>query len=188
MGNPPYGGIGFSSLENKNTKESIKILEYLRNFNIFSYKKKNKKNINSNQGALWGTATWGTQTWGGTSSLPTIKEVESIAIEILFIDRFIQLAKQGGFIAIIIPDGILANSTYHYVRQFIAEKTKVIGIISLPRETFKQAGTNAKTSILILQKEKMTDNDYPVFLASTETLSQNNFDTIITRFKEFYDK
>ena len=64
----------------------------------------------------------------------------------------------------------------------------MIGIISLPRETFKQAGTNAKTSILILQKEKMTDNDYPVFLASTETLSQNNFDTIITRFKEFYDK
>ena len=188
VGNPPYGGIGFSSLKNKNTKESIKILEYLRNFNIFSYKKSVKKNKNDNQSSLWGTATWGTQTWGGTSRLPTIKEVESMAIEVLFIDRFIQLAKQGGFIAIIIPDGILANSTYHYVRQFIAEKTKVIGIISLPRETFRQAGTNAKTSILILQKEKKPDLNYPVFLSSTETLSQGNFDTIIAKFKEFYDK
>ncbi|MBU0978319.1 MAG: N-6 DNA methylase [Patescibacteria group bacterium] len=189
VGNPPYGGMGFSSLKDKNTKESINILEHLKSFNILGYKKRSKKTIDDNQKALWGEATWGSQTWGGNSTPPpNIKDVESIAIEILFIDRFIQLAKQGGFIAIIIPDGILANSTYHYVRQFIAEKTKVVGIVSLPRETFKQEGTNAKTSILILQKETITDFNYTVFLASTEKLLQGNFDTILAKFKEFYDK
>lgn len=188
VGNPPYGGIGFSSLKNKNTKETIDILEHLRKFEVLRFRKSANGKKSLSQESLWGGAQWGTVPWGGSGRLPDPKEVESIPIEILFVDRFIQLAKPGGFIAIIIPDGILANSTFHYVREFIADRTKVVAIVSLPRGTFKHVGTNAKTSILILEKRQEANNntDYSVFLANTENLSDGNFAKIAESFKAFY--
>lgn len=171
VGNPPYGGTGIDDLNTDLEKSLFDFEIWKRSF------RKNDKQIADNLGLF-----------GNGIKASEITKLKKFPIEILFLDKFIQLAKADGFIAIIIPDGILANSTYHYVRQFLAEKTKVTGIISLPRETFKLAGTNAKTSILILEKQKMADLNYPVFLASTENLSQGNFDTIITKFKEFYDK
>ncbi len=123
----------------------------------------------------------------------TLKEIEklkSYPIEILFIERFIQLAKPNGWIAAIIPDGILSNSNAHYVRDFIATKTKVEAIVSLPRETFKQAGTSAKTSILFLKKlpeKERPPLDYPVFLASVEKISKDNFQTVAKSYQKFYN-
>jgi type I restriction-modification system DNA methylase subunit len=186
VGNPPYGGMGFSSLKDKNAFETKKILEHLSKFEILTFRKRANGKKNEDQMSLLGSFQLGDMLLGGGGLLPQPKEVESLPIEILFIDRFIQLAKPGGFIAIIIPDGILANSTFHYVREFIIHKTKVEAIISLPRETFKAVGTNAKTSILILRKKDKTEAniEYPIFLASTEKLSDANFDKIAEKFKE----
>lgn len=65
----------------------------------------------------------------------------SQAIEILFLEIFIRLAKVLGFIVIVLPDGILANPQYQYVREFILKRTKVLHIISLPRNVFEQTST-----------------------------------------------
>jgi len=175
VGNPPYGGIGFSSLKEKSTSESIKILEHLKKFEILSYRKR-KNGDKTNQTPLWGVAQWGAMPWGGGSRIPTNKEIESIPIEILFIDRFIQLAKP--------------NSNSHYVREFISHRARVEAIVSLPRGTFKNAGTNAKTSILFLRKFKKGEkpkNAYPVFLASIEKINPKNFNKIVNSYKKFYN-
>ena len=84
----------------------------------------------------------------------------SQAIEILFLEIFIKIAKEGGFIAIVLPDGILSNPQYRYVREFILRKTKVLQIINLPRNIFED--TSAKTSILILQRMNMYNLKYYV--------------------------
>lgn len=189
VGNPPYGGMGFSSLKDKNTKETIEILEHLKKFEILGYRKR-KNGKENGQSPLWGDFTWGSMTWGGGSRIPDTKEIESTPIEILFLDRFIQLAKPGGWIAIIIPDGILTNSNSHYVREFLSDKTKVEAIISLPRGTFKNVGTSAKTSILFLRKLKDKEKleyDYKVFLASVEKINQDNFDTIVKSYEKYYN-
>jgi len=205
VGNPPYGGIGVDFKKEK-TKEAIKLLETLKNFEIFGFKKvkhyKEKMSID-----LGGRKHHEITLFDQISLSDSIKikknkkenykisisEVANIAqgmpIEILFVERFIQLAKPGGWIAIIIPDGILANSQLHYVREFIAKKTKVLGIVSLPRDTFKKVGTGAKTSILFLQKYKEKDKidiDYPVFLASIKKAEKKYFDKISDAFKNFY--
>lgn len=127
--------------------------------------------------------------------LLTIKEIEklkSFPIEILFLERFIQLAKPDGWIAIIIPDGILTNSNSHYVREFIVDKAKVEAIVSLPRDAFKNVGTSAKTSILFLQKYKeqgeKRDLNYPVFLASVESLEEKYFKIIKDAYQKYYTK
>ena len=47
----------------------------------------------------------------------------SQAIEILFLELFVKLAKDTGFIIIVLPDGILSNPQYRYVREFILRNT-----------------------------------------------------------------
>ncbi|MFH1712813.1 MAG: N-6 DNA methylase [Candidatus Jacksonbacteria bacterium] len=125
----------------------------------------------------------------------TLKEIEklkSFPIEILFLERFIQLAKSGGWIAIIIPDGILTNSNSHYVREFISKKARVEAVVSLPRDAFKNVGTSAKTSILFLQKyykdQGQKQDNYPVFLASVDSLDEKNFNLVKDSYKNYYNK
>lgn len=121
------------------------------------------------------------------------ERLKSFPIEVLFLERFIKLAKlpnknkKGGVIAVIIPDGILSNSTMDYVRQFVSSQTKVLGIISLPRGTFKEAKTNAKTSILLLEKTDGLNisQNYPVFLASIPEIKDEYFVTIKQYFTQF---
>lgn len=194
VGNPPYGGLGASlTFKDKKPEEKFEVLDYFRNFEIFTYKKRKTPKTPNSQSPLWGNAQWGTMPWGGPPAKVSVKEIESTPIEILFVDRFLQLCKPGGWVAIIIPDGILANSTYDYVRRFIAERAKVLGIVSLPRETFKQAGTSAKTSIMFLQKTKdklltgQNDLGYPVFLASINQIDRKYFDIMVKEFESFVE-
>ena len=77
----------------------------------------------------------------------------SQAIEILFLERFIQLAKKGGIIGIILPDGIFLNLNYQNVRNFVLKKCKILAVISLPRGIFNGTkSTTSKTSIPFAMK------------------------------------
>ncbi|MEW6103743.1 MAG: N-6 DNA methylase [bacterium] len=78
------------------------------------------------------------------------KTKRSQAIEVLFLEIFIKLAREKGFIVIVLPDGILSNPQYQYVREFILKNARVLHIINLPRNVFEE--TSAKTSIFILEK------------------------------------
>ena len=90
------------------------------------------------------------------------------AVEVLFLERFLQLARQGGTVAIIVPDGILANSRLRYVRELVLDASTVRAVVSLPRHTFAKASTSAKTSILFLGKRPPRNSDRTL-LASLET-------------------
>jgi type I restriction enzyme M protein len=96
-----------------------------------------------------------------------IKDKE--APQILFIERCLQLLREGGKMAIVLPDGIFGNESESYVRNWILQNAKIIGVIDIPLETFLPH-TGTKTSVLILQKvakEELTKN-YPVFLSIAE--------------------
>ncbi len=184
IGNPPYGGIGID-LSIHPTAQGIKLLDSLRSFRVFSYKNGKRNNGDKPEHGLFDALiAEPSATYSGVSISP--KSAESMPIEVLFIDRFIQLCKEGGWIAIIIPDGILSNSNMHHVREFIADNTKIEAIVSLPRDAFKHVGTSAKTSILFLKKQKMNNFNYPVFLASLNKIESNGLKQISDQYKEFY--
>jgi adenine-specific DNA methylase len=193
VGNPPYGGIGVD-FQGTLTFENRKLLDALEKFEIFGFRKYSQKS-NKEKEAIKAGLFDSLKEKSPISYRLSITEVSKIAeripIEILFIERFIQLAKPGGWIAIIIPDGILTNSNSHYVREFISEKTRVEAIVSLPRDAFKNVGTTAKTSILFLRKyknqEKKQDN-YSVFLASVDSLDGKNFNFIKDTYQKYYNK
>lgn len=94
--------------------------------------------------------------------------------DILFIERCLQLLKDGGRMAIVLPDGNLNNSSLGYVREFIQQKSRILAVVSMPVGTFMHAGVNPKTSVLFLQKlnekelNKLKKDNYPIFMVVVE--------------------
>jgi len=83
-----------------------------------------------------------------------IRGLINFPIEVLFTERFLQLAKPNGLIAIILPEGIFANAQTQYFRDWLLQKGRPLAIVSLPRKVFAGAGANAKTTILFMRKRK----------------------------------
>lgn len=178
VGNPPYGGIGLG--QGKLTDE---LVERLSDFEIFPKSVKNVLKMANIQPDFFNSEK------SFSLSNEVKQKIKSFPIEILFLERFIQLAKPDGWIAIIIPDGILTNSNADYVREFVSKRTKIEIIISLPRNTFKDAGTNAKTSILFLRKLKeseKSEREYNIFLSSIEEINLKNFNDVLNIYTSFY--
>ena len=72
--------------------------------------------------------------------------------EILFIEQCWHYLTEGGYLAIVIPDGILTNSSLQYVRDEIEEIFRVVAVISLPQTAFTATGAGVKSSVLFLKK------------------------------------
>jgi len=105
-------------------------------------------------------------------SIRPVKTRLSQVIEVLFLERFIQLARPGGKVAIILPEGVFANSNLRYVREWLVESFTIRAVIGLPRETFKDMRTTAKTAILYLEKQKPPDG-HQVVLAELGQINLN---------------
>ena len=72
--------------------------------------------------------------------------------EILFLEKCHKYLKEDGYLAIVIPDGILTNATSQFVRDWMVEKFRIWAIVSLPQHTFAHVKAGVKSSILFLQK------------------------------------
>lgn len=73
--------------------------------------------------------------------------------EILFLERcYKYLNEETGYLAIVIPDGVLTNSTSQYVRDWILEHFRILAVVSLPLHTFSHVKAGVKSSILFLKK------------------------------------
>ncbi|HIF9475302.1 TPA: HsdM family class I SAM-dependent methyltransferase [Photobacterium damselae] len=118
---------------------------------------------------------------------------QSIPLEILGLERSVELIKDGGRLGIVLPDSILTNKSNSYVRAWISNNIKIRGIISLPIETFSPYGANVKTSIILATKNKLSENDN-IFMGGVENIGYDasgrkrktsDLKAISTKFKEF---
>lgn len=73
-------------------------------------------------------------------------------IEVLFIEQDYHFLKEGGMLAIVLPDGILTNSSMRYVCTQIEEWFRIIAVISMPQTAFTANGAGVKSSVMFLQK------------------------------------
>jgi len=89
--------------------------------------------------------------WLAVKSAPeTVRENQST--EVLFIEQCYNFLKAGGYLAIVIPDGILTNSSLQYVRDHIEEIFRIVAVISMPQTAFSANGAGVKSSVLFLKK------------------------------------
>ena len=78
--------------------------------------------------------------------------VEKKNSENLFIERYYQLLKDGGRLAVVLPESVFDTTENKYIRLFLYKYFKIKAIVSLPQKTFAPF-TNTKTSILFAQKK-----------------------------------
>ncbi len=101
----------------------------------------------------------------------------SLSRHILFIERNLNFVKAGGRLAIVLPQGVFNNTSEKYIREFISDKARILGVVGLEGNTFKPH-TGTKTSVMFLQKwdEKLCPKvaDYPIFFATSTNSGKNN--------------
>lgn len=82
----------------------------------------------------------------------TEKHRDQQTTEVLFIEQCHRFLKPGGYMAMVIPDSILTNSSMQYVRNWIEEHWRIVSVVSLPQFAFAANGAGVKSSVLFLRK------------------------------------
>ena len=114
--------------------------------------------------------------------IKTTRLQKAVPPEILFIERDLQLLREGGRMAIVLPDAILGAPGLQYLRQWILENAKVIASIDLNKDTF-QPKNGTQTSVLFLIKKTKKEIEfekssnkrikYPVFMAMADKIGHD---------------
>lgn len=112
-----------------------------------------------------------------------IKEQPMVTRDILFIERNLNMLRPGGRMAIVLPQGRFNNSSDKHIREFIADKARILAVVGLHQNVFKPH-TGTKTSVLFLQKWGGIDEsgkelcprreDYNIFFATQNLPSKDN--------------
>lgn len=88
----------------------------------------------------------------------------TVGREHLFVERAVNLLGPGGRLAIVVPQGILANSTSSYLRRWLFARCRVLAVVGLHPYAFLPY-TGVKASVLFLEKPPRHENpppDYPI--------------------------
>ena len=97
--------------------------------------------------------------------------------DILFIERNLDMLKTGGRMAVVLPQGRFNNSRDKHIRDFIAERCRILAVVGLHGNVFKPH-TGTKTSVLLVQKwDKYLcpkTEDYNIFFATMSKPSKDN--------------
>lgn len=110
------------------------------------------------------------------------KQQAKVGRDILFIERNLDFLKPGGRMAVVLPQGRFNNSSDKYIREYIADRCRILGVVGLHGNVFKPH-TGTKTSVLLLQKWNDDPNlgplcprvdDYPIFFATMQEPSKDN--------------
>jgi type I restriction enzyme M protein len=101
----------------------------------------------------------------------------AVGRDILFIERDLDFLKPGGRMAIVLPQGRFNNSSDKQIREFIAERCRILAVVGLHGNVFKPH-TGTKTSVLFVQKWDDTlcpkCEDYPIFFATMQEPGKDN--------------
>ena len=110
------------------------------------------------------------------------KAQSKVGRDILFIERNLDFLKPGGRMAIVLPQGRFNNTSDKPIRDFIAQRGRILAVVGLHGNTFKPH-TGTKTSVLFLQKWNADPaqgplcpkvDDYPIFFAVSDKGGKDN--------------
>lgn len=128
-----------------------------------SLEKRKEVLSNYDLGHVW-TQNSKTNTWSMTSGVASSQQ-----LGILFIERCWKALSPGGRFAIILPEGYLCTRSYGYIRQWLVDNTRVLGVVELPRRIFTKSDADLRGNIVVCQKvddgdlETLKSRDYPIF-------------------------
>ena len=92
--------------------------------------------------------------WLNTTTSGKAALRDSQSTEVLFMEQCHKFLTEHGYLAVVIPDGILTNSSLQYVRDSIEEMYRIVAVVSMPQTAFSATGAGVKSSVLFLRKHK----------------------------------
>ena len=105
------------------------------------------------------------------------KMQNKVGRDILFIERNLDFLKPGGRMAIVLPQGRFNNKGDLAIREYIAQRCRILAVVGLHGNTFKPH-TGTKTSVLFVQKWDDVlcpkKEDYPIFFATQQKQVKDN--------------
>ena len=107
------------------------------------------------------------------------EQLSALPAEQLFVEAALKFVKPGGYLAIVLPDGILNNPGLRFIRSWILKRAQVVASIQLPKETFAASGGVNNPSVLLLRRftaaqvksanSGIIDTAYNVFFSAPRT-------------------
>ena len=105
------------------------------------------------------------------------KTQNKVGRDVLFIERNLDFLRPGGRMAIVLPQGRFNNSSDKYIREYIAERCRILAVVGLHGNTFKPH-TGTKTSVLFVQQWDDVlsphKDDYNIFFATQQKQGKDN--------------
>lgn len=93
--------------------------------------------------------------------------------EVLFLERCIKLAKPNtGKIGIVLPESILMNTAFQYVRDWLDQNVTIDAIFKMPSYAFSPSGaTGIQTSLVFMVRKKPITFGYKIFMGNVAKIS-----------------
>jgi type I restriction enzyme M protein len=86
--------------------------------------------------------------------------------QILFIERCLDLLRDGGRMGIVLLESTFGMPKYRYVVDYINRRAKILAIVTLPEDLF-QPFTHAKTCVVVLEKTPV-EKPYDIFMCDVK--------------------
>ena len=155
--NPPFGAVIRRAEKGDGYLEQFELMGYLgKDYPLFSEMRGDDEETD-------------------TKLIPrSVRPRASIRTEIAFLERICEFLKPGsGRAAVVLPDGILSNSSLEGVRYWLLNNFQLLGVISLPISAFSHYDAAVKASIVFLRRLDVGEtvpDDTPIFMASTANI------------------
>jgi len=108
----------------------------------------------------------------------------SMPAEQLFVETALGFLKPGGYLVIVLPDGIVNNPGLQFIRSWLLKRSRIVASVGLPKTTFKASGGINNPTVLIVRKFSPSDAqqadagvleaNYNVFMSTPKTSGINN--------------
>ena len=140
-------------------------------------------------------STIGKDVFSNIGEFELLKDKKTIPLEVIGLERSVQVLKVGGRLAIVLPDSIFLNKNMDYVREWMLSNLSIRSIISLPLETFSPYGAHVKTSVMFASKKSHCDKS--VLMGGIENIGYDfsgkikadaDIEAMVDIFQDFINK
>jgi len=99
--------------------------------------------------------------------IKAVKHLDSFPVELLFVERALQLVRPSGWLALILPESFFANAHLQIARDWLLQRAEVRTVVALPSAAFRSKGLNAHTALVVMRRREVRRRSKARLIAPT---------------------
>ena len=118
--------------------------------------------------------------------------------QVLFVEKCINLLKEGGRLGMVVPESLITSKSYSYVVDYMRSKGDFQAILGMPEDFFKtsgKGGTHTKACLILFVKDTKKKSEIDNILMAEakwcghdsrgRNIEQDDLPTILTNYQKF---